>query len=119
MAKKEKIGYKPIDNAYTRDIDAWFIIVLILFFFPIGVWLMWARTSWKKWIKIVVSIIVAIAFITSVMSSMQAASAAEAGDVESTGEAVSAEQKTHLIDLLYSLPPQSTAEPNLGLITEM
>ena len=48
MAKKEKIGYKPIDNAYTKDIDAWFIIVMIVFLFPIGIYLMWTRTSWAS-----------------------------------------------------------------------
>ena len=63
MAKKEKIGYKPLDTAYTRDIDAWFIIVMIVFFFPIGIWLMWTRTSWKKWLKITVTSIVAALFL--------------------------------------------------------
>ena len=68
MAKKQKIGYQPIDTAYTRDIDTWFIVVMILFLFPIGLWLMWTRTSWKKWVKIVVTVIVALFFVTNAIS---------------------------------------------------
>ena len=68
MAKKQKIGYQPIDTAYTRDIDTWFIVVMILFLFPIGLWLMWTRTSWKKWVKIVVTVVVALFFVTNAIS---------------------------------------------------
>ena len=64
MPKKKKIGYQPIDSAYTKDIDAWFIIVLIIFFFPIGVWLMWTRTSWARWIKITVTAAIAALFLS-------------------------------------------------------
>lgn len=65
MAKKQTIGYQPIDTAYTKDIDAWFIIVMIIFFFPMGLWLMWTRTSWTKTAKILCTVIVAVLFISN------------------------------------------------------
>ena len=67
MAKKQKIGYQPLDTASTREIDAWFIILLLIFplCFPFGLYLMWKRTSWKKWVKILVTAIVAAALISN------------------------------------------------------
>ena len=87
MAKKQKIGYQPLDTAYTKDIDAWFIIVMIIFLFPIGIWLMWTRTSWKKWIKITVtSLIVALFVIRFVATAAQTTPAQ--GDSETTAAIV-------------------------------
>jgi putative effector of murein hydrolase LrgA (UPF0299 family) len=65
MAKKQTIGYQPIDTAYTKDIDAWFIIVMIIFFFPMGLWLMWTRTSWTKSAKVLCTVIVAVLFVSN------------------------------------------------------
>jgi succinate dehydrogenase hydrophobic anchor subunit len=67
MAKKQKISYQPLDTASTREIDAWFIIVLLVFplCFPFGIYLMWKRTSWKTWLKILVTAIVAVALISN------------------------------------------------------
>ena len=84
MAKKEKIGYKPIDNAYTRDIDAWFIVVMTIFLPPVGIYLMWARTSWKKWIKILVSALVAVLFLARLIVPAVTESAGSAPGGETT-----------------------------------
>lgn len=65
MAKKQEIGYKPVETAYTRDIDTWFIVLLLVLFFPLGLWLMWTRTSWKKVTKIIVTILIVILFINN------------------------------------------------------
>ena len=70
MAKKEKIGYKQLDNAYTRDIDAWFIVIMLAFFFPVGLWLMWTRTSWKTWIKITVTAVVVLLFVSNIVTNI-------------------------------------------------
>ena len=86
MAKKNQIGYKPTDSAYTKDIDAWFIIVLLIFFFPVGLWLMWTRTSWKKWVKVLVTLLIALLFLSNavqVFRDIQATKAAETG-IETT-----------------------------------
>ena len=71
MAKKQTIGYQPIDTAYTKDIDAWFIIVMIIFFFPMGLWLMWTRTSWTKSAKILCTVIVAVLFVSNAIGVIQ------------------------------------------------
>ena len=67
MAQKQKIGYQPLETASTREIDAWFIILLLILplCFPFGIYLMWKRTSWKKWLKILVTAIVAAALISN------------------------------------------------------
>lgn len=94
MAKKEKIGYKPIDNAYTKDIDAWFIIVMIVFLFPIGIYLMWTRTSWAKWLKITVTAVIAALFLVKlVTTSIQSAANANAGS-ETTSAVVESVEDT-------------------------
>lgn len=90
MAKKERIGYKPIDNAYTKDIDAWFIILLLIVFFPVGLYLMWTRTSWPKWLKATVtSLCVALFFVKLVSTSLNS-NAATASGAETTAAAVTA-----------------------------
>ena len=94
MAKKEKIGYKPIDNAYTRDIDAWFIIVMIVFLFPIGIYLMWTRTSWAKWLKITVTAVIAALFLVKlVTTSIQSAANDNTGS-ETTSAVVESVEDT-------------------------
>ncbi|MCH5296345.1 MAG: hypothetical protein J1E85_01600 [Ruminococcus sp.] len=44
-------------------IKNWIVILLLIVFFPIGFYLMWAKTNWKKVIKIVVTIIISLYFI--------------------------------------------------------
>lgn len=91
MAKKQKIGYQPIDNAYTRDIDAWFIILMTLVLFPVGVWLMWTRTSWKRWVKVLVTVLVALLFLLRIVGGIyQSTVAPPSADAETTAAAVRA-----------------------------
>ncbi|MBO5270030.1 MAG: hypothetical protein J6B77_04540 [Clostridia bacterium] len=87
MAKKQKIGYQQLDNAYTRDIDGWFIFVMLAFFFPVGLWLMWTRTRWKTWVKIVVTVIVILLFVSNIITGIVQGNSAGAGD-ETTVAAV-------------------------------
>lgn len=46
----------------------WFIIVMLVVFFPVGLYLMWAKTNWSKAAKIIVTVAIAIlgmiAFVT-------------------------------------------------------
>lgn len=44
-------------------INDWIVVVLLIVFFPIGLYLMWAKTNWKNIIKIVVTIIISLYFI--------------------------------------------------------
>lgn len=44
-------------------------ILLLIFFFPVGLYLMWAKTNWNKHIKIAVSAFLAICFILGLAQS--------------------------------------------------
>lgn len=70
MPKKEKIGYKPTSTAETRDIAAWFIILLVAipFCFPVAIYLAWKRTAWKRWVKILFTAVVLLFFVTRLVS---------------------------------------------------
>lgn len=46
-----------------------FIILLLIFFFPVGLFLMWKHTNWSKNIKIAISAIIAVFFCISIFSS--------------------------------------------------
>lgn len=46
----------------------WFIILLIIFFFPVGLFLMWKYTRWNKTIKIIVTILVVLMAIFALVS---------------------------------------------------
>lgn len=93
MAKKEKIGYKPIDNAYTRDIDAWFIILMIVIFFPVGLYLMWTRTSFPKWVKVTVtSIFVALFLVKLVSTAVQSGTAKDPNSETTVAEVTTVEK---------------------------
>ena len=30
----------------------WFIVVMLIYVFPVGLFLMWKYTNWKQWVKI-------------------------------------------------------------------
>ena len=45
----------------------WFIILLLVVFFPVGLFLMWKFSSWKTIVKIIVSAVVAIVVVTGVI----------------------------------------------------
>lgn len=94
MAKKEKIGYKPIDNAYTRDIDAWFIILMIVIFFPVGLYLMWTRTSFPKWVKVTVTSIFVALFLVKLVSTAVQSGSGENADGETAVTAVTTVEKS-------------------------
>ena len=94
MAKKEKIGYKPIDNAYTRDIDAWFIVVMTIILPPVGIYLMWARTSWKKWIKITVTTVIVCLFLVKLVSTAINPPAGADANSETTSASIESVENT-------------------------
>lgn len=43
-------------------------ILLLIFFFPVGLYLMWAKTNWQKWIKIAISVFFALILLISAFS---------------------------------------------------
>ena len=91
MPKKQKIGYQPLETAYTRDIDVWFIVLMLALFFPIGLYLMWTRTSWKNWIKILVTALIAALFLSRIVSAMLAPPAETPSDPSAVTTEASAE----------------------------
>lgn len=44
----------------------WFIILMLIFVFPLGIFLMWRYTSWKKFWKISVTVLIALIFLGQV-----------------------------------------------------
>lgn len=50
----------------------WFIIIALIFFWPLGVFLMWKFSEWKKAVKIIISIICAIVLICMFVPSDEA-----------------------------------------------
>ena len=51
------------DRFYKRT---WFIILCLIFFWPLGVFLMWKYSQWNKIVKIIISVICFIALISSI-----------------------------------------------------
>lgn len=45
-----------------------YIILLLMLFFPVGIFLMWKYTGWNKYVKIVVSVVVSLFFIIGIAS---------------------------------------------------
>lgn len=39
---------------------SWFVILMLVLFFPVGLYLMWKYTEWKKFIKVIISTIFAL-----------------------------------------------------------
>lgn len=46
----------------------WFIILLLIFFFPVGLFLMWKYSQWNKAVKIIVTILVGLMVVFTVVS---------------------------------------------------
>jgi multisubunit Na+/H+ antiporter MnhC subunit len=99
MAKKQKIGYQPTGAAYTRDIDAWFIFLMLAIFFPIGLYLMWTRTSWKLWIKASVTALIVILFLSRIVAIMKTPS--------DTTDETTANTESYTT-VASAIPPQTT-----------
>lgn len=46
--------------------ESWFIIAMLLVFFPLGLYLMWRYTRWSKFSKIIITILIAIEILLAV-----------------------------------------------------
>lgn len=46
----------------------WVVVLLLIVFFPVGLYLMWAKTNWKKNTKIIVTVVVAFLAIIGLIS---------------------------------------------------
>ena len=46
---------------------SWFIILTLLFIFPLGLFLMWRYAHWKIWLKLVVSSVYTIGLVLTVL----------------------------------------------------
>lgn len=51
----------PCKPLYCRT---WFVVLLLLLFFPVGLFLMWKYTSWHKAVKIIVTACLGVSFIS-------------------------------------------------------
>ncbi|PTJ41295.1 hypothetical protein BU021_02210 [Staphylococcus simulans] len=44
--------------------STWFTILMLLFIFPVGLFLMWKfKKNWKLWVKILITVLVAISVV--------------------------------------------------------
>ena len=64
----------PSSAAKKKPVSNVLVIVLLIIFFPVGLYLMWARTSWSKGAKIAVTVAVALIFIAGLPGSPSDAS---------------------------------------------
>ena len=44
----------------------WFIVVMLIYVFPVGLFLMWKYTNWKQWVKIAVTAVIAISWLSMI-----------------------------------------------------
>lgn len=61
---KEQLANNPDNVWYKRS---WGIIIMLIIFFPIGLYLMWKHSNWNKYIKIGVSVIIGIISIAAIL----------------------------------------------------
>lgn len=48
----------------------WVVILLLIVFFPVGLFLMWAKTNWKNKTKIIVTVVIAVLSLLSMVSNL-------------------------------------------------
>lgn len=74
----------------------WFIIVMLIYVFPVGLFLMWKYTTWKQWVKIAVTAVIAITWLSMIPACHGAEDAvSEVGeDLSSVAESVSSLSET-------------------------
>lgn len=71
----------------------WFSILMVIIFFPIGLFTMWKYTNWNKYIKIGVSVLIAISIISAIINPIKTYTATSSYTTE-TVAAKPAETKT-------------------------
>lgn len=87
----------------------WFIILLLTFFFPVGLFLMWKYANWSKAAKIIVTVIIAILFIFG-MTNQDDSPATPADKVKVTEETMEAEtEETEEIEETEATEPTEKA----------
>lgn len=74
----------------------WFIIVMLIYVFPVGLYLMWKYTNWKQWIKIAVTAVIAVTWLSMIPACHGTKDAvSEVGeDLSSVAESVSSISET-------------------------
>lgn len=97
-ANPPKINLPIKQKWYTK---AWFTIFMLIFFFPVGLYLMWKYRTWNKLVKIIITAIFVLMFLETVLSDennsdseqTQASSEQITSDKQETEQAVTAEPK--------------------------
>ncbi|HDI6744083.1 TPA: calcium-binding protein, partial [Staphylococcus aureus] len=46
--------------------STWFTVLTLIFFFPVGLFLMWKYMKWKRWVKILITVLIAIIAIVNI-----------------------------------------------------
>lgn len=64
---KTKTCYKC--GTKLNTVNSFVVILLLIFFFPIGLYLMWAKTNWNKIVKIVISAIIGFFIVVGIIGS--------------------------------------------------
>lgn len=50
----------PVMPPVKQGAPTWAIVLLLVFFFPVGLGLMWAKKSWKTWVKVLITVFFAV-----------------------------------------------------------
>lgn len=79
-----------------NTVNSFVVILLLIFFFPVGLYLMWAKTNWNKIIKIIISVYIAlIAVLGIALSFTDSSMPASSSGIQS----ISIEEETIKLDL--------------------
>ena len=65
LNQNQQVNQKTKKSWYQQT---WAIVLLLIFFFPVGLFLMWKYSNWKKPVKVIVTIILALIFIGNIGS---------------------------------------------------
>ena len=75
---------KSFFKKHRETIYSILTIIFLIFFFPIGLYLMWAKTKWNKWVKIVISVVFAVIVVYAIASPSEDTTESEPSSEESS-----------------------------------
>ena len=90
------------------------VILLLMLFFPVGLYLMWTKTNWNKNIKIVVTVIIALLFFLIIFTPNQKESpiiptnTTETTETETTETETTERANTATVTSAATAPPTTT-----------
>ncbi len=93
-----------------KECKNWVVILLLIVFFPVGLYLMWAKTNWSKVVKIIVTVFIGFVFLCALASN-----GSESGNIEAqptnTEATTIAEETTEPATVEQTTAEPTTIEP--------